>query len=358
MSEVTRIWGGEEWQEHVTLLLKLHYGPGEYVEVPDRDKGDGGLEGYARCGHVYQCYAAEEPAPLAELTKKQKNKITDDLRKFSENKTLLGKLLGTVRISRWILMVPHFDSKELVAHANTKALEINLENLPYVAKDFAVHIETEKCFAVERQQLMGVGLAKADISIVSANDDNIHAWTTQNPIELNKLVTKIAKLPTLKQPEARATFRHQMIRHYLDGQNALAKLKDSYPEQYEQVIGAKNHREQFLATETLLSHDSPSELIQKELQNFKQTISTEVPGISTQIADRLMYEGTNKRSEAIRRTSFRAHPPNNRLSQRLIGDSPLRPLAVGFHFAMGSGCARDGVGSPLGSLVIFDFARF
>lgn len=290
MSEPSRVWGGDEWQEHVTLLLKRHYGPGEYVEVPDRDKGDGGLEGYARCGHLYQCYAAEEPLSLAELTKKQKNKVTDDLRKFRNNSKLLGKLLGSVRISRWILMVPHFDSKDLVAHANKKAEEIRNANLPYVAADFAVQIETERCFAVERQHLMGVGLAKADISIEPANDGHVEAWTSQNPTELSTLDRKIAKLPTLRQPSARAKFRHQMIRHYLDGQNALAKLKDSYPEQYEQVVEAKNHREQFLATETLLSEDSPSELIQRELQRFRQTVSSDVPGISSQIADRLMYE--------------------------------------------------------------------
>jgi hypothetical protein len=41
-------WNGDEWQEHIGRLLRVRYSePGMYQEMPSRDKGDLGLEGFA-----------------------------------------------------------------------------------------------------------------------------------------------------------------------------------------------------------------------------------------------------------------------------------------------------------------------
>lgn len=53
---------GNDWQEWVDKLLQRHYGPGEYQKVPDKDKGDAGIEGFTvNSGHAYQAYGPEEP---------------------------------------------------------------------------------------------------------------------------------------------------------------------------------------------------------------------------------------------------------------------------------------------------------
>jgi len=156
-------YGPEEWQERIILLLKLQYRATGFQEIPDRDRGDYGLEGFARDGSVYQCYAAEEPLSTGNLYAKQRHKITKDLNKFKDNKDGLIKIFGPTKISRWILVVPRWESKELLKHAEKKAEEIRNVNLPYVADDFCVHIATEEYFAVERQLLMGVGLDKIQV---------------------------------------------------------------------------------------------------------------------------------------------------------------------------------------------------
>ena len=67
-------WDGGEWQAYCRTLLAMKYG--ENVQfVPDRDRGDGGLEAYRLDdGVAYQCYAAQNAYDVAALTEAQKRK--------------------------------------------------------------------------------------------------------------------------------------------------------------------------------------------------------------------------------------------------------------------------------------------
>lgn len=76
------------------MLLKRHYAPGQFQQIPAKDRGDAGLEGFTNDGCAYQCYAPEEPLTLAQRTEKHKKKIYRDIKKFRENCTLLRGLLG------------------------------------------------------------------------------------------------------------------------------------------------------------------------------------------------------------------------------------------------------------------------
>ncbi|MFX1700294.1 hypothetical protein [Paraburkholderia sp. A1RO-5L] len=103
-------------QNWANQLLSCHYGPANYQVVPDNDKGDAGIEGFTvSCGHAYQAYGCEEPLTTKARFIKQRTKMTDDVAKFIKNKSALSKIFGTVKITRWILFVPYFDSKEIVA---------------------------------------------------------------------------------------------------------------------------------------------------------------------------------------------------------------------------------------------------
>src|SRR2546430_2916401 len=89
----------EEWQELVVQLLYLRYPIGQFQPIPDRDRGDCGLEGFSRDGVGYQCYAVEEPVTTAELSKKQKKKITNDLLKLVRYSDHLPGLLNPTILS-------------------------------------------------------------------------------------------------------------------------------------------------------------------------------------------------------------------------------------------------------------------
>src|SRR5438270_5241601 len=72
---------GKEWQEYVISLLFIRYAT-DLIEIPDKDKGDGGLEAYSLTGHAYQCYAPEGLNSVTQLAQKHKDKINRDLNKF------------------------------------------------------------------------------------------------------------------------------------------------------------------------------------------------------------------------------------------------------------------------------------
>src|SRR5437870_4568866 len=90
-----RGWEGNDWQEHVLTLLRSHYDPGQFQDVPDNHVGDFGIEGYSLDGCVYQCYAAQEPLSPNARYEAQRDKITTDLTKFIDNHVDLEKVLGT-----------------------------------------------------------------------------------------------------------------------------------------------------------------------------------------------------------------------------------------------------------------------
>lgn len=116
---------GELWQDWANQLLLRRYGLGEYVPVPDKDRGDAGIEGFTLSGYAYQAYGPEdEPLSTNERYEKHRTKMTTDIKKFIDNRVALGQILGKTRISRWILLVPQCDSKEIIKHANKKTQEV------------------------------------------------------------------------------------------------------------------------------------------------------------------------------------------------------------------------------------------
>lgn len=149
-----RFWEGEEWEKHIQLLLKRHYGPGNYQEVPAKHVGDFGIEGYSINGCAYQCYATQEPCTTQQRYDAQRDKITTDIGKFIRNEPELVKLFGGTLIRRWILIVPVSESASLVQHASKKSKEVLRAGLPYVSDDFKVIIDTDSCFAKEINELV------------------------------------------------------------------------------------------------------------------------------------------------------------------------------------------------------------
>ena len=48
MSVQLKIWDPNDWEDHVKALLRVHYGPGQFVEVRAKHGGDFGIEGFGR----------------------------------------------------------------------------------------------------------------------------------------------------------------------------------------------------------------------------------------------------------------------------------------------------------------------
>lgn len=154
MSAVAIPLEGTEWQRWADQLLTEHYGPTSYVKIPDT-QGDGGIEGFSRpSGHAYQAYGADKTKSGKALYEAQRDKMTRDIKKFIENQDLLKKLLGDVKISKWVLFVPSVGLKDLQAHANKMTQLVRDAELPYVADDFYVTYCDEDSFAKERDKIV------------------------------------------------------------------------------------------------------------------------------------------------------------------------------------------------------------
>jgi hypothetical protein len=280
---------GDDWQEWANQLLSCHYGPVEYQTIPDRDRGDAGIEGFTVSnGHAFQAYGCEEPVSTQERYEKQRTKMTNDLRKFVENEKALLKLFGTVKISRWVLFVPYFDSKEIVGHASVKTAEVVKAKLPYVDTNFRVTVVQESDFSVARDQLLNASSSKLDIKAEPVTTEGLGEWITSNDALASALTRKLRKLPTLKSEDVRATFRERVLRWYLDGQSVLAELR-KYPLVYEKVIRTKAHRENYLVMASL-SNSAPHDILSSAINQMRETLLAEAKELHLFSAETLVFE--------------------------------------------------------------------
>ncbi|MPY19076.1 hypothetical protein [Paenibacillus glucanolyticus] len=289
---ILKTWEGLEWQKHIQLLLKRHYGPDSYQDIPDKHVGDYGLEGYSpRDCVAFQCYAAEEPLTTEELYKKQRSKISSDIKKFIENKDDLKGVFGDIKIRSWVLVVPRHESALLLKHAEKKASEVKIAKLPYVDDSFRINIATEENFAVEAATLRQNNLSMIDVN-KTIDDEELEQWVTKQKGDLIvNLERKINKITHIRLSKRESLFRNEMIKRFIEGQNIITSLHDNYPDIYNSLLKCKGNREKFLALESLINQDVPATMLKDSLGRYTDELTGAVKGVTPQTIERLVYEG-------------------------------------------------------------------
>jgi hypothetical protein len=253
MSEQFKEWNGDEWQEHIVRLLRARYSePGSFQEIPSRDRGDLGLEGFSRDGICYQCYAAEPPYSVSGLYEKQRNKITADIGKFIKNQKRLAVVFTGLKIKRWLLVVPNFLSARLLEHCATKTGEVIKANLPYVDAHFDIGVITEAEFENELCQLAAMRRYLHDVSAPVPDAAKIEEFSTENVSLLANITQKAAKLAKLDSEAKIDEFSTHMVRHYLQGESAIDALRERDAEQFESLLRCKQAKEDQLEIQSML----------------------------------------------------------------------------------------------------------
>ena len=281
---------GDEWQNWANQLLTCHYGPTDYQKVPDADRGDAGIEGFSLThGHAYQAYGCEEPLAVAARYEKQRDKVTTDIGKFIANHQKLKRIFGNVQITRWVLFVPHFDSKELVAHAAKKTDEVKSASLCYIAPTFKVVIVDEEQFGVERELLMNAGTASFEYLANPVESEIIEEWVVGNDLLVATLDRKIGLLPTIKTPNDRVRFRDRLLRHYVQGQDTWEYLR-RFPAFHEKVFQVKRQREQFLECSWMIHSGPNNVLMEKALSQFMDGVIKATPSLGLFTVEALAWE--------------------------------------------------------------------
>jgi hypothetical protein len=285
MPALNRTWTGEEWQTYVDQLLHRRYSPGNYQKVPDRFGGDHGIEGFSiDDGCAYQCYAVEGQTTAGETYEKQRDKLTGDIAKFVNNRDGLASLFGDIKVRRWILVVPEFDNRQLVAHASTKTQTVKSAALPYVSDDFRIVVVNDDAFALEREALRTAGLVEIVVDPLPPAPSAISSWIEAegNSELLSNLRAKVTALVPSGKHDA---VIRELLHSYLMGQEILNHLHNYFPQTYEAVLGAQAIREEVLKLQSALGEAGSA--LNPHIEQFEEALQSDVGGISRGDTSRL-----------------------------------------------------------------------
>ncbi|MFE8937391.1 hypothetical protein ACFYNX_07865 [Streptomyces sp. NPDC007872] len=254
-------------------------------EVPARHGGDLGIEAFTFNGRAFQCYAPVEPLSTAERYEKQRDKLSTDLRKLIVKQKELQKLLGDVKIHHYIFLVPIFDSAQLVQHASVKSEEIRSAGLPFVSDGFKITVATDRIYATERSEVLERFASLVDV--IPTPPDDISSWIEGNSQLTETALEKLSKLRL--PPSAQRTYLEQLVVQFLDSENALMRLREKYPDQWEAATGAKVRKERKLVLEYPPGNTNSATDLTGIVRALKEEFARQVPALDDTFIDAMSW---------------------------------------------------------------------
>jgi hypothetical protein len=275
----SRQWDEKEWQKYTNELLATHHSlrKEKYQRIPDV-KGDHGLEGVSDLGDAYQAYADQDSRDHDHRVEKQKKKIYDDLRKLDEYKDFWAEYFGDKKIHRWILMVPKFADKEVVKYAKTRARELKKKNLPFIADDFDAFVCTADDFPEAKLIARNPHLPRRTPDTVT--DADVEAFVGEEPVFIQKMDEKIAKVLVSKTPEQRLAYRKKLLKWHLESSNFGADLEQNFPPQWEELEALITTTGESLETEAPLDAAAPNVRLTRTKREFSGAVKEQLPFIA------------------------------------------------------------------------------
>ena len=281
-------WSGDDWQNYCRQLLTIRYGVA-FQPVPDRDRGDLGIEGFTSSGEVFQCYAAQNPYNNEELYKKQRRKITQDLGKLVDNIENLKKLTGLSEIKCWVLLVPRFDSRRLIQHATSKTQEVLAKGLDIIHGEFYARVLTDQDFSSEKHTLEGTSEPLLPNPPSGATLEAVINWQVGRPEEAKRLNNKVATLSVNKPCEEQQELFIELIKLHLYGARSEEQLRQAQPQMWESLNQAKKHREVVLRAEHLAETSSERTTLQDEIHKMQLRLESVLPSLAGGQAETLAW---------------------------------------------------------------------
>jgi len=200
------------------------------------DDGDRAIEGYSLDGQVYQCYAARDGFDVKQLYEHQRDKLTDDVRKFIKYQGKLLKLFPKdFSIHRYCFVVPKYESAQLVGHANLKAADIKAANMPFVADDFQIMVLDREDFEIERAAEQKSMLIKLNVEFSEPSLEDVSNWTAGNDRGVENLEWKIPQFGGVRSQASIRKTRDKWIRAHIRAANALNRLRAKSSEIWEDL---------------------------------------------------------------------------------------------------------------------------
>ena len=244
--------------------------------MPSEDRGDGGIEGFSTDGAVYQCYSPDAFLPIKDRREKQRDKLTEDVGKLIDKAAVIHDMVGEMKVSHYVYMVPKHDSKEINRHAKEQEARIRNANLPFIADDFVVLIVTNDDYPVENATVLNEGLGRLSLDAIEAIESAIEGFLEEDGGRVDVMTAKLSKVPNLN-----ADRRNQMVGKFIDsylrGQNAIDSLYDQHPAGYELLDEIRSAKEMALPFECEVATDTPLDLISRIRSEYSDSLSDELP---------------------------------------------------------------------------------
>lgn len=269
---------GKAWERRVKSWLRLRYPGGKFEDVPAEHHGDFGIEGFSRDGIAYQCYAPQGRLKVKDLYENQKDKIYKDINKFIKNKAELTKLFGSVVISSWWLVVPEHKSAKLVQYASERSAMVRSLELPYVSKDFQIHIAPAEEFEVEREAAIRKGIEALQLGDTEVDDAEVQDWADKNDRFVKVLDRKIRAYSGETRKQKIERLRDGWIERFIAAENTLKKMQRKYADPWEDFRALKERKRKVLFAK-YSTRAAPHEVLTATIEDLKVEIEKKVPNL-------------------------------------------------------------------------------
>jgi hypothetical protein len=167
--------------------------------------------------------------------------------------------------------------------------ELRAEQLAFISPGIVPAICTGEDFATERQLLIRAGRDSIRIDAEFVAESDAIDWVAANDSLVAQLYRKVLKIRHGDADTAKE-LRDEFVRHYLDGQNTLAKLRAEFPEIFEAVDRIKKDKEHFLATESLTTSSLAPEHLKETLISLEADIAAKLHGLDRFTVKQLVQE--------------------------------------------------------------------
>lgn len=286
-----RDWDPNDWQAYCLELLTVHYGV-QVQPIPDRDRGDGGLEAYvASESTAFQCYAPEDPYSVDSQTTSQISKIRTDTNKLLTNAQQTCRLIGPGRlIEEWVLLTPAYESKRIIEYANRRSAEILASPAapPWLGDKFRISIHDETLFPAARDTLTGARRHRLSVESDIA-DLEILREQSKIPQGIEEVLTnKFIIDPQLKANNRRlSAYLDENLKDYFRGAQELERLSRDVPSAHRQVTRCAEVIFSGLARELAMAEGRPTVVVGAIEEKLRNILAQEVPGFGIDLLNLL-----------------------------------------------------------------------
>lgn len=278
-----RAWDGGEWQEYALRLVQTRHGPQNVQIVPDKVRGDAGIEFFSMDGCLYQCYAPEESADVAKAASAMKSKADRDLAKLVKNKTTISGLLQAIVPQRWILLTPFLDDKAVVERVRSTGTKVQLKASDLLPPSFQALVQSQDDFQPQIELLRQLSLGPP--LKVPAPEENAIAAAAGGE-QGKRLTDKLSRaFPNLGEVQMNSK-REAYVRLHLIQANTIEQLKQDFPFLWERSISSIAAEEARLITIGSTA-SAPTVQLEASVARIETSLRASLPDVSPSVITEL-----------------------------------------------------------------------